>query len=79
MVMDHDDEDKPTEHLPEAAKKLGPGDLYEIEMYFRQEGFSDFVYDAELDLFRFPEDGRVAFSREFADWERLRERGYLDF
>jgi hypothetical protein len=76
-VMDHD-EDKPSEDLPEAARKLGPRDLYEIEMYFRQEGFSEFVYDAELDLFRFPEDGRVAFSREFADWKRLRERGYLD-
>jgi len=30
-------------------------------------------------VFRFPEDGRFVFCKEFADWERLQERGYLDF
>ena len=37
--------------------------LYEFEMALREEGeISDFVYDEEEDLFRFPEDGRFAFS-----------------
>ena len=53
--------------------------LYDVEMYFRENGCSDFAYDEELDVFRFPEDGRFAFCREFADWELLRERGYLEF
>ena len=66
-----------------------PGDLPEapalheelcaIEMYHRETGNSEFVYDGELDVFRFPEDGRFAFCEEFADWRRLQERGYLDF
>jgi hypothetical protein len=76
--MSHDN-DKPAKQPPEAVKNLGAGDLYDIETYFRREGCSEFVYDAELDLFRFPEDGKFAFSRAFADWKRLRERGYLDF
>jgi hypothetical protein len=37
------------------------------------------VYDEGLDVFRFPEDRRFAFCREFADWRRLQERGYLNF
>ena len=49
--------------------------LYEIEMLFREEGVSDFVYDEEKDLFRFP-DGRFAFSRTHADLKLLEERGY---
>jgi hypothetical protein len=28
------------------------------------EGISDFIYDEGQDLFRFPEDGRFAFSGE---------------
>ncbi len=54
-------------------------DLYAIESYFTRKGGSEFVYDEGLDVFRFPEDGRFAFCREFADWRRLQERGYLDF
>ncbi len=50
--------------------------LYEFEMALREEGLSDFVYDEENDLFRFPEDGRFAFSREWSDVKLLRERGY---
>jgi hypothetical protein len=75
--MYHDAHDnKAAEHLrPEFIGR----DLYDIEMYFREEGHSEFVYDAELDIFRFPEDGRFAFCCEFADWERLHERGYLTF
>jgi hypothetical protein len=37
------------------------------------------VYDEEFDVFRFPEDRRFVFCREFADWRRLQERGYLNF
>jgi hypothetical protein len=75
--MYHDAHDnKAAEHLrPEFIGR----DLYDIEMYFREEGHSEFVYDEELDIFRFPEDGRFAFCCEFADWERLHERGYLTF
>src|SRR5215207_2045445 len=49
--------------------------LYVFEMMLREEGISDFVYDEEKDLFRFP-DGRFAFSREWADIDLLQERGY---
>ncbi len=75
--MDHDAHDnKAAEHLrPELIGR----DLYDIEMYFREEGHSEFVYDEELDIFRFPEDGRFAFCKEFADGERLWQRGYLHF
>jgi hypothetical protein len=45
--------------------------LYEFEMVLREEGISGFVYDEEQDLFRFPEDSRFAFSREWADVELL--------
>jgi hypothetical protein len=49
--------------------------LYEFEMALREEGISDFVYDEENDLFRFP-DGRFAFSREWSEVKLLQERGY---
>jgi hypothetical protein len=49
--------------------------LYEIEMFFREEGLSSFIYDEEKGLFRFP-DGRFAFSRTHADLKLLEERGY---
>jgi hypothetical protein len=42
-----------------------------------EEGYPDFVYEEEQDLFRFPEDGRFAFSREWADVMLLEERGYF--
>ena len=48
-------------------------------MYFSENGCSDFTYDEGLDVFRFPEDGRFAFCKDFADWKLLRERGYLVF
>ena len=54
-------------------------DLYAVERFFTTKGGSEFVYDEGLDVFRFPEDGRFAFCREFADWRTLQERGYLDF
>lgn len=58
---------------------LSVEDLWEVETYFRRKGGSEFVYDEEFDVFRFPEDGCFAFCREFADWRRLQERGYLSF
>jgi len=52
--------------------------LYSFEIALREEGeIQDFVYDEEQDLFRFPEDGRFAFSREWADVDLLQERGYF--
>jgi len=51
--------------------------LYDLEMTLRQEGVSDFVYDEEHDLFRLPEDGRIAFSKEWVDGLLLQQRGYF--
>jgi hypothetical protein len=76
--MDSDD-NIPAERLAEGAMNLNPQDLCEVERYFAGKGIPDFLYDEELDVFRFPEDGRFAFCEEFADWKRLEERGYLDF
>ena len=53
--------------------------LYDTELLFRMAGISDLEYDEELDVFRFPEDGRFAFCKEFADWKLLKERGYMNF
>ncbi len=54
--------------------------LYELEKMFREgDWFSSrdyFVYDAEHDLYRFP-DGEFAFSREYANKRRLREIGII--
>ena len=49
--------------------------LYEFETALHEEGYPDFVYDEGQDLFRFPEDGRFALSREWADVTLLEERG----
>ncbi len=49
--------------------------LYETEMFFREEGLPNFIYDEENDFFRF-EDGRFAFSQTHADVKLLEERGY---
>jgi hypothetical protein len=47
-------------------------------MALREEGeIPDFVYDEEQDLFRFSQDGRFAFSREWANVKLLEERGYF--
>ena len=52
--------------------------LYELETGFREQGWSskEFVYDAEHDLYRFP-DGEFAFSKEYANERRLREMGFI--
>ena len=51
--------------------------LYEFETALHEEGYPDFVYDEGQDLFRFPEDGRFAFSRQWADMMLLQKRGYF--
>jgi hypothetical protein len=63
----------------EATVGLRAADLCDVDLWFRERGCSEFEYDESLDVFRFPEDGRFAFCREFADWGLLEERGYLDF
>jgi hypothetical protein len=73
--MDHD---KPAE-LNRNTLDLRPEDLCDVETYFRDKGCSEFEYDAELDVFRFAEDGRFAFCRDFANWQLLEERGYLEY
>ena len=52
--------------------------LYELEVLFAEQGWptEDFVYDAEQDLYRFP-DGEFAFSKEYANERRLREQGHI--
>ncbi len=75
--MDHNG-NKPVEHRPDTARGLRPEDLCDVMTYLINKGGSEFLYDKELDVFRF-EDGRFAFCQEFADWELLGERGYFDF
>jgi hypothetical protein len=52
--------------------------LYELETGFREQGWSseEFVYDAEHNLYRFP-DGDFAFSREYDNERRLRQMGII--
>ena len=69
--------DRDPSEPPEAAALQE--ELYALEMYHRETGTPEFFYDEELDVFRFPQDGRFAFCEEFADWKRLRERGYIVF
>ena len=65
--------------LCEVRSDLSAENLWDVEKYFREQGVSEFIYDEPLDVLRFLEDGRFAFCREFADWKRLQERGYLHF
>ena len=65
--------------MAEVRSDLSAGELWDVENYFRNQGVSEFIYDEPIDVYRFPEDGRPAFRQEFADWERLQERGYLHF
>ena len=52
--------------------------LYELEALFAEQGWptEDFVYDAEHELYRFP-DGEFAFSKEYANERLLREQGHI--
>jgi hypothetical protein len=55
--------------VSEAAENL----LDRIVALGEEGEIPDFVYDEEQDLFRFPQDGRFAFSREWADIDLLEE------
>ena len=77
--MEDREANKPAEYVDDLARHLRASDLYDVETYFKNKGGSEFLYDKELDVFRFPEDGRFAFCKEFADWTILEERGYLIF
>ncbi len=77
MSMDRNQRGSPGRFDVETG--LSTEDLCDVEAYFRSKGGSEFVYDGELDVYRFPEDGRFAFCKDFADWDLLQERGYLDF
>ena len=77
MPTDRNERGSPGRYSAETG--LAAGDLCDVEAYFRSKGGSEFVYDEELDVFRFHEDGRFAFCEEFADWNLLQERRYLDF
>ena len=59
-----------------ADELRGPARFAEHHLYF-VEGILDFIDDEGQDLFRFPEDGSFAFSREWADVKLLEERGYF--
>ena len=51
--------------------------LYELETGLRENGWSsDFVNDAEHDLYRFA-DWEFVFSWEHANERRLREEGFI--
>jgi len=67
---------EPTDR-PKAERAISAQDLHSIDAHVQKKGFSKFVYDGDLAVFRFPEDGRFAFCEEFADWKLLRERRYL--
>ena len=54
-------------------RRHGAEMLHELETGFREQGWpSDFVYDDKRDLYRFP-DGEFAFSKEYANKQRLQE------
>ena len=68
---------KPVEHLPGViAREIWPEDLRDVLTHTTKQASSEFVYDEELDAFRFSEDGRFAFCEEFANWELLAKRGW---
>jgi hypothetical protein len=75
--MDHSD--NKLADRSQSTTDLRPKDLRHLEEYFKEKGDSEFVYDEIPDIFCFHGEGGCTFCEEFADWERLRERGYLDF
>lgn len=76
MIMDRSTDIPPHSPKPNLGHRWLE-ELCDMEAFFGKHGCSEFEYDESLDLFRFAEDGRFAFCREFADWERLRQSGYL--
>jgi hypothetical protein len=73
-----DDERIPWAKRRSEQRKRDPALRYEPEMESRKVGWGDpaLVYDEEKELFRF-RDGRLAFSRDHADWDLLRKRGRM--
>ena len=58
-------------------RRCGAEMLYELETGFGEDDWpSDFVYDAEHDLYRFP-NGEFDFSKEYANERRLQEEGFI--
>jgi hypothetical protein len=57
-------------------RRRGAEAPYKSETAFREDGWfsDDFGYDAEHDLYLFP-DREFAFSREYVNERRLREMG----
>jgi hypothetical protein len=51
--------------------------LYAFETPLHEEDYPDFVYRRGARPLAFPEDGRFAFSREWADVMLLEEHGYF--
>ena len=47
--------------------------LYEFEMLLREEGISDFVYDEEKDLFRFPDGQKDSLTLRRMAVARMKE------
>ena len=66
-------------HRESDLGKIRARTLYDFEVECRAQGWGDpaLVYDEEKDLFRWT-DGRFAFSREHADWELLKKRGWME-
>ena len=64
--------------IPDKENRRGKAAiLYELEAALGKMGEpSDFVYDAEHDLYRFA-DGEFAFSKEYLNEKRLRELGHI--
>ena len=59
-------------------RRSGAEMLYELETAFREEGWpsDEFVSDDEHNLYRFA-DRELAFFREYANEQRLRELGII--
>jgi hypothetical protein len=58
-------------------RRRGAEMLYELETAFKEDGWpSDFAYDEQHDLYRFW-DGEFAFSRKYANQQRLQEIGII--
>ncbi|HKH76935.1 MAG TPA: hypothetical protein VKA51_08275 [Rubrobacteraceae bacterium] len=55
----------------------GKGDFLAGTRRFHGDGDPRVGYDAERDLYRFP-DGRFALSREHAEWRALKEAGFFE-
>jgi len=69
----------PASQLSETERRRQDAQFfYLFERLLIEEGCdSELVYDTEQDVFRF-RDGRLALSREHADWRGLKAIGYFE-